>query len=141
MKLNSKKNSLTIIVSLIVGILVGSQIHSLIDRYRLWQGEKRAFDQLETSVDKSNSWVLISQYRWQRGDEEGSFDAAHKALEINPNNVIAIEKIAFNYLDLGDFKNAKIWLKKALSAAEIHAPTKIGIYEVSLTHIENQMKP
>ena len=79
----------------------------------MWQGEKRAFDQLETSVDKSNSWVLISQYRWQRGDEEGSFDAAHKALEINPNNVIAIEKIAFNYLDLGDYKKCKNMVKKS----------------------------
>jgi len=141
MKLKSKKNLITIIASVIVGILIGSQIPGLIDNYKWWQGEKLALEQLEKSVNKADSWVLISQYRWRRGNEKGSFEAAHKALEYDPNNVMAIEKIAFNYLDMGDFQNSKIWLEKALKVAEIYAPGQIAILKVSLTHVENQMKP
>lgn len=137
----SKKTLITIIVSLIVGILIGSQISSLVDNYKWRQGEKQALEQLEKSENKADSWVLISQYRWRRGDEKGSFEAAYKALELDPNHVMALEKIAFNYLDMGDFQNSKIWLKRALRAAEIHAPGQVEILRVSLTHVENQIKP
>lgn len=138
---NTKKTLITIIASLIVGILIGSQIPGLVDNYKWRQGEKQALEQLEKSENKADSWVLISQYRWRRGDEEGSLDAAHKALELDPNHVMALEKIAFNYLDMGDFQNSKIWLIMALKAAEIHAPGQVEILKVSLTHVENQMKP
>ncbi len=137
----SKKTPLTIIASLIVGILIGSQIPGLIDNYKWRQGEKQALEQLEKSQNKADSWVLISQYRWRRGDEKGSLKAAQKALELDPNHVMALEKIAFNYLDMGDFQNSKIWLIKALKSAETHAPGQVEILKVSLTHVEYQMRP
>lgn len=141
MNTTSKKTLVTIIASLIVGILIGSQIPSLIDNYKWRQGEKQTLEQLKKSENKADSWVLISQYRWRRGDEKGSLEAAHKALELDPNHVMALEKIAFNYLDMGDFQNSKIWLQKALKSAETHAPGQVEILKVSLTHVENQMKP
>ncbi len=141
MKFPSKKLSLTAVASLFIGILIGSQIPGLVERYNLWQGEKRAYEQLDNSVNKADSWVLISQYRYRRGDDEGSIEAAHKALEIDPHHVIALEKIAFNYLEMGDFENLKIWLEKALKEAEIYAPGQVEILKVSLTQVKNQMKP
>ena len=141
MKFPSKKILLTAVVSVFIGILIGSQIPGLVKRYNLWQGEKRAFEQLENSVNKADTWVLISQYRYLRGDEKGSIEAALKALEIDPHHVIALEKIAFNYLEMGDLEKSKIWLEKALKEAEIYAPGQVEILKVSLTHIENQMKP
>ena len=141
MKYLSKKILLTAVASLLIGILIGSQIPGLVERYNLWQDEKRAFVQLENSVNKADSWVLISQYQYRRGDEKGSLEAAHKALELDPNHVMALEKIAFNYLDMGDLQNSKVWLVKALKAAETYAPGQVEILKVSLTHVENQMKP
>ena len=141
MNLPSKKLSLTAVTFLIIGILIGSQIPGLIERYNLWQGEKRAFEQLEISENKADSWVLISQYRYRRGDEKGSIEAAHKALEINPHHVIALEKIAFNYLEMGNLENSKIWLEKALKEAEIYAPGQVEILKIFLTPVKNQMKP
>ena len=98
MKFPSKNILLTAVSSLFLGILLGSQVPGLIERYNLWQGEKQAFEQLENSVNKADSWVLISQYRYRRGDKKGSIEAAHKALEFDPHHVVALEKIAFNYL-------------------------------------------
>lgn len=141
MKFLSKKLLLTAVTTLLLGIIIGSQIPSLVERYNLWQGEKRAFKQLENSVNKADSWVLISQYRYRRGDEEGSIEAAHKALELDSHHVIALEKIAFNYLEMGDLENSKIWLEKALKEAEIYAPGQVEILKLALTQVKNQMKP
>lgn len=124
-----------------MGILNGSQIPNFIDSYKWRQGEKQAIEQLEKSVNKADSWVLISQYRWRRGDGKGSIEAVYKALEIDPNHGMALEKIAFNYLDMGDLRNSKVWLEEALKAAEIYAPRQVEILKVFLTHVENQMKP
>ena len=129
------------ITSLFFGILIGSQIPGLAERYNLWQDEKRVFEQLKNSVNKADSWVLISQDRYRRGDKKGSIEAAHKALELDPHHVIALEKIAFNYLEMGDFQNSKMWLEKALKEAEIYAPGQVEILKVSLTQVKNQIKP
>jgi tetratricopeptide (TPR) repeat protein len=141
MKFPSKNILLTAVSSLFLGILLGSQVPGLIERYNLWQGEKQAFEQLENSVNKADSWVLISQYRYRRGDKKGSIEAAHKALEFDPHHVVALEKIAFNYLEMGDLENSKIWLEKSLKEAEIYAPGQVEILKVSLTQVRNQMKP
>ena len=141
MKLPSKILFLTAVASLFIGVLIGSQIPGLIERYHLWQGEKLAYEQLENSANKADSWVLIGQYRYRRGDKKGSIEAAHKALELDPNHVMALEQIAYNYLEMSDFPNSKIWFEKALKMAEIHAPGQVEILKVSLTQVENQMKP
>ena len=141
MEFPSKKLLLTAVISLLIGILLGYQIPGLVDRYHLWQGEKLAFEQLENSVNKADSWVLISQYRYRRGDKKGSIEAAHKALELDPHHVIALEKIAFNYLEMDDLENSKIWLEKALKEAEIYAPGQVEILKITLTQVRNQMKP
>ena len=141
MKLSSKKHSLIAATSLLIGIFIGSQIPGLIESYNLWRGEKNAFEQLKKSDNKANSWLLISQWRWRRGDIKGSFEAAHKALEYDPNFVLAIEKIGYNYLEIGELNNAKEWLEKALKTAAVHAPGQIEMLKFSIAHVENEMKP
>lgn len=141
MKLRFKKSFLTHFIILAIGITIGSQIPGVIKNYQFRKQEKQALMQLEKHPNEANSWLLLSQYRWIRGDKKGSFDAAHKALELDPNYVLAIEKIAYNYLDIGDLKKGKEWLEKALMVAKIHAPGEIEMIKFSLAHIEQEMKP
>jgi len=141
MKLPHRKSLVTHFIILAIGVIVGAQIPGLISDYKFRKSEKQALKQLEKYPDEANSWLLISQYRWRRGDKEGSFEAAHKALELDPNYVLAIEKIAYNYMDMGDLKKGKEWLEKALKVAEVHAPGQIEMIKFTLSHIEKEMKP
>jgi tetratricopeptide (TPR) repeat protein len=141
MKLLFRKTYVTHFIVLAVGIIIGSQIPGLITNYHLRQQEKQALMQLAKHPSDANSWLLLSQYRWRRGDKKGSFEAAQKALELDPNYVLAIEKIAYNYIDIGDLKKGKEWLEKALRAAKIHAPGEIEMIKFSLVRIEKEMKP
>jgi tetratricopeptide (TPR) repeat protein len=141
MKLPPRKSFVTHIIVLAIGIIIGSQIPGVITNFRLRQQEKQALMQLEKYPNEANSWLLLSQYRWQRGDKKGSFEAAQKALELDPNYVLAIEKIAFNYINIGDTKKGIEWLEKALKVAEVHAPGEIEMIKFSLAHLKKQMKP
>jgi len=141
MKLPPRKTITAYFVILTLGIVIGSQIPGIISDIRFRKMERQALKQLEKYPDEASSWLLISQYRWRRGDEKGSFEAAHKALELDPNYVLAIEKIAYNYWDMGELENARTWLERALKAAESHAPGQIEMIRFSLSQIEKEMQP
>jgi len=141
MKSPLRKSIIVNIVILVIGLIVGSQIPDLISSYQLWKNENQALEQLEKYPNEANRWLLLSQYRWLRGDEKGSFEAAQKAIELDPNYILAIEKIAYNYIDIGDLEKGKEWLEKALKVAEVHAPGQIEMIKFSLANIEKGMKP
>ena len=136
-----KKTILTYLVVFILGVMFGSQIPGILSEYQFRKIERQAQKQIEKNPDEANSWLLVSQYRLRRGDKDGAFAAAHKALEIDPNYVLAIEAIAYNYMDLGDLNKAKEWMEKALEVAQVHAPGQIEIIKFSLSLIEKDLKP
>lgn len=141
MTLPDKKTIISYLIVFIFGALIGSQVPGIVSDYQFMKLEKQAEKQLNKYPDEANSWLLISQYRWRRGDKEGAFEAANKALAIDPNYVLAIEAIAYNYMDMGELDKAKEWMEKALKVAHRHAPGQVELIKFSLSQIEKDLKP
>ena len=131
-----KKGHITNLVVLCIGIAIGIQIPTLISDYNARKSEKKVMEQIALFPKDSNNWLLICQLRWLRGDRAGSFEAAQRALELNPNNILAMEKIAYNYIETGDLDHGKEWLEKALTAAAVYAPARTDMLRMTLTQIE-----
>lgn len=139
MTLPPKKAIFSYFIVFIFGVIAGSQVPGLLSNYQFRKLEKQAQKQLEKHPDEANSWLLISQYKWRRGDKEGAFAAANKALAIDPNHVLAIEAIAYNYMDMGELNKAKEWMEKALKVAQHHAPGRVELIKFSLLQIEKDL--
>lgn len=136
MKFKIKKSQMLNLIMLFLGIVIGLQIPGLISDYRIRKKEQWILQQIELFPKDSNNWLVVSQYRWLRGDRTGSFEAARKSLEVNPNNILAIEKIAYNYIELGDLDQGKSWLEKALKVAAVHAPARTDMIRLTLSQLD-----
>lgn len=131
-----KKGHITNLVVLFIGIAIGIQIPTLVSDYNSRKSEQKVMEQIALFPKDSNNWLLVSQFRWLRGDRAGSFEAGRKAIELNPNNILAMEKMAYNYIEMGDLDHGREWLEKALSAAAVHAPARTDMLRMTLSQIE-----
>ena len=139
-----KPDSRTIFIYLsilVVGIVIGSQIPSVRTHIKNRESERQALKQIEKAPNDPNNWLLVSMSRWRKGDQKGSFDAIKKALELDPNYVIAMETMAFNYMDLGQYQDAEKWLKRALETAKSHAPGEIEKLKFALSTVQKEIDP
>lgn len=136
MKFKLRKNVLVNLLMLFIGIVIGLQIPGLISDYTIRRKEQQVLKQINAFPNDSNNWFVVSQYRWMRGDRAGSFEAAQKALEVDPDNILAIEKIAYNFIEMGDVDQGKIWLEKALTVAAVHAPARTEMIRMTLSQLD-----
>ena len=104
------------VIVLFIGVVIGIQVPTLISDYKTRQYERDVFEQIKRFPKDSNNWMMLSQLRWLRGDKDGAIQAAKKALELNPENILAMEKIAYTYVEQGDVVNGKKWLQRCLTA-------------------------
>ncbi len=141
MSLPSKKTVFSYLIIFSLGAFLGYQVPGLRSEYQHKRLEKQAQNQLEKYPDEADSWLLLSQYKWRRGDQEGAFATVHKALEIDPNCVLAIQAVAHYYMDLNELPKAQEWMEKALKVAQVHSPGQIEIIKFSLEQIEKDLKP
>lgn len=131
-----KRSHVSNLIVLCIGIAIGIQIPTLISDYNVRKSEKKVMEQISLFPEESNNWLLLCQFRWLRGDRSGSFDAAKKALELNPHNILAMEKIAYNYIEMGDIDHGKEWIGKALTEASVYAPARADMLRLTLSQIE-----
>lgn len=110
-----KKSILIYLGVFLCGIIIGSQIPSFKTYLKNRKLDEQAQKQLARNPEDPNNWVLIGMSKWRKGDKEGSLSAIQKALDLDPNYVYAMEIMAFNFMDVGNYEDAEKWLIRALA--------------------------
>ncbi len=141
MKITNRKNFLIYLGILIIGIIIGAQLPSLKSYLDNRVFEKQILTQLDESPEDPSNWLLVSISKWRKGDQNGSVEALQKALALDPNYVYAMETMGFNYMDIGNYKDAEKWFEKALKTAKSHAPAEIEKLKFALECVKKGIGP
>ncbi|MEI7850709.1 MAG: tetratricopeptide repeat protein [Kiritimatiellales bacterium] len=123
-------------VVLVVGIAIGLLTPKALYRYRISK-QLRAAEALVSKNGKDPwSYNVLGSTRFAAGDHAGAIEAYRQALELDPKHINAYEQIGGVYLYDQDWKNAELWFKKGLAAAEKSSPEDIPNFKRLLMYVE-----